>query len=397
MRRGRARRSSKRGPRRRGPLGQLYCDLNELYREHLPRRALRGGEVGMKTRRERRVVIERALRDLHRRAGLKLHRLKNLRWKHVLRILEEWQARSLQPSTLSGYVSHLRTFCMWLGKPQLVEMIDHHIAGHPTLVRRRTVTDVDRSERAANLDLADVLQRARAREERFAAILALMIVFGLRTLEALLFRPHLALRDGVIHVPWGTKGGRPRTLQIVLTQQHYAVLEWAQTFARTRADSMIPSGCSVQRYRRRFYDLCRQIGLTRRAGVTPHAFRHGCHLDFYEWLTGHPASARGGTLAQTDPDADRAARQLVALNAGHADLYVSGAYIGGMRPRKAQPLGFPSHGSDRALAVPAGASLSSPCNEVLGESVTRTADGGCATQSSQDGQHDDAARPSSSQ
>ncbi len=80
MRRGRARRSSKRGPRRRGPLGQLYCDLNELYREHLPRRALRGGEVGMKTRRERRVVIDRALRDLHRRAGRKLHRLKNLRW-----------------------------------------------------------------------------------------------------------------------------------------------------------------------------------------------------------------------------------------------------------------------------------------------------------------------------
>lgn len=390
---GRLRRSrSTRGRQRRGPLGDLFCDLNELYRKHLPRRALRGGEVGMKTRRERRVVIERSLRDLHRRRGFKLHRLKNLRWKHVLAMLEEWQARSLQPSTLSGYVSHLRTFCGWLGKPQLIAMIDQYIDANPALVRRRTVTDVDRSERAAHLDVRDMLERAKAREERFAAILALMIAFGLRSQEAMLFRPHLALRDGVIHVLWGTKGGRPRSLQLVLTKQHYAVLEWAQNFARTRSDSMIPTGWSVQRYRRRFYDLCRQIGLTRRAGVTPHAFRHGCHLDFYEWLTGHPAAARGGTLAQTDAAADRAARQLVALNAGHADVYVSSAYLGGMRPRKEMPMSQAQRACE--LPVPAAPSLSNTGDQIGRDAVARAADERHSTQSSQDCQHADAARTS---
>jgi len=381
----RRRSASLRGRQRRGPLGDLFADLNELYREHLPRRALRGGEVGMKTRRERRVVLERSLRDLHRR-GFKLHRLKNLRWKHVLAMIEEWQARSLQPSTLSGYVSHLRTFCGWLGKPQLIEMIDHYIDAHPALVRRRTVTDIDRSERAAHLDVRDMLERAKSREERFAAILALMIEFGLRSLEAMLFRPHLALRDGVIHVLWGTKGGRPRTLQIVLTERHHAVLRWAQSFARTRSDSMIPTGWTVQRYRRRFYDLCRQIGLTRRAGVTPHAFRHGCHLDLYEWLTGHPAAARGGTLAQTDPAADRAARQLVAFNAGHADVYVSSAYLGGMRPP------MPQAQSTCALSTLAPVTSSKTVGE--GEREAASGDERLPTPSCQDGQPADAARVS---
>lgn len=334
-------------PRRVGhsPLGQLYTELNALYRAHLSRRALRGGEVGMKTRRERRVVIERALRDLHA-AGLELRRMKNLRAKHVRQILTDWRGRALKASTLSSYVSHLRTLCAWLEKPQLIELLDEYIAAEPEMVRRRTVTDTDRSELAAGLNVQDTLTRARMLDERFAAQLALIAAFGLRSQEAWLFRPHLAVAsDGSLHVRWGTKGGRPRVLPITLTTEHQALLAWARTLAATRAESMIPRGWSVQQWRRHYYGLCERLGLTRRGlGVTPHSFRHGVLLDLYEWLTGVPASARGGSLAQVDVHADRAARELVAVHAGHAERHIASAYLGGTRPRPIASVAAPSSG-----------------------------------------------------
>jgi integrase len=345
-------------PAARSPLGHLYSDLNRLYRLHLARRTLRGGDVGMKTRRERRIVIESALRDLHS-AGLKLRRLKNFRAKHVYHILRSWRGRNLKASTLSTYVSHLRTLCSWIQKPQLVALIDAFIAREPQLVRRRTVADVDRSAHGAGVCSVTILQRAVELDPRFAAQLALIIVFGLRSEEAWLFRPHLALRcDGTVQVLWGTKGGRPRVLPIELSEAHHAVLVWARTFAQTRSESMIPRGWTVQRWRRRYYRLCAKVGLTRRqCGVTPHAFRHGMLLDLYTWLTGVPASVRGGTLAIDDPAADRAARIIVSNVAGHAEVHITSAYLGGMRAHRDRAPGIvpdlasnaAGHNSDEAI------------------------------------------------
>ena len=322
---------------RRSSLGDLYSDLNRVYRLYLARRTSRGGEVGMKTRRERRIVIEAALRDLHS-SGLKLRRLKNLRAKHIRRILILWQARPFKASTRSTYISHLRTLCTWLDKPQLVRLIDEFVGERPDLVERRTVADTDRSERGVGVSIGEVMSRALELDERFAAQLALIIVFGLRSMEAWLFRPHLALRsDGSVQVLWGTKGGRPRVLPLELTPAHHAVLAWTQQFAQTRSESMIPRGWTVQRWRRRYYRLCARLGLTRRhLGVTPHAFRHGMLLDLYEWLTHVPAAVRGGALAQTEPAADRAARAVVSAVAGHAEVHITSAYLGGLRPTRSE-------------------------------------------------------------
>jgi site-specific recombinase XerC len=324
----------------------MLSDLNALYRQHLFRRARRGGEVGSKTRRERRIVLERALRDLHS-AGFELQRLKNLQAKHIRHVIEHWQARGLQSSSLASYCSHLRVLCRWLGKPQLILVLDGYVAARPRLTRRRTATDRDRSERAVGVDFPTLLNRALSLDQRFAAQLALIAAFGLRSQEAWLFRPHLAEHGRQVRVLWGTKGGRPRLLPLPLTPEQKAVLEWAKQFAATPAESMIPPGWSVQRWRWRYYRLCKKIGLTRRAlAVTPHSLRHGVLLDLYEALTGSPAPARGGELAQTDPQADAAARQVVAENAGHSRPQVSSAYLGPVRPRAPAVSTRPSSKSD---------------------------------------------------
>jgi integrase len=321
--------------------GRLLSDLNALYRAHLRMRARGGAQVGAKTRRERRFVLERALRDLHG-MGFELRRLKNFRGRHVRAILAEWKRRELAPATYATNVSHLRTLCRWIGKPELIRLIDEAMAQAPQLTQRRAATDRDRSLEGAGVDSDALLHRACELDLRFCCQLALIPAFGLRSLEAWLFRPHLALDDvGRVRIDWGTKGGRPRTLRLPASVEQRAVIEWAKTFALTPAESMIPRGWRIERWRGRYYRLCARVGLTKRGlGVTPHALRHGFLLAVYHRLTGCAAPARGGDLAARDPDADRAARRLVAEDAGHARLSISSAYLGPMRvkpPAEAAP------------------------------------------------------------
>jgi hypothetical protein len=324
--------------RRRGrhlsPRGCLFTDLNAVYRRQLSQRVSRGGEVGKKTQRERRVVIERMLNDLWEE-GLQLRRLRNFRQKHLVKALETWRARALKPSTLSSYVSHLRAFCLWLGKTHLVRTLDQYVAENPQVVRRRTVTDTDRSARAAGVDIKTLFQRAYALDPRFACQLALVAVFGLRSQEAWLFRPHQAVAGRFLHIAYGTKGGRPRTLSTPISTLQQHIIDWAKTFAATPAESMIPRDCTLPQWRRHYYYLCEKVGLTRRAsGATAHSFRHEVLLDLYEWITGVAPPARGGNLVDRDPYADRAARSIVAAHAGHAELHISSAYLGGIRPKR---------------------------------------------------------------
>lgn len=246
--------------------GALRLDLNALYRMNLSRRARTDAQVGKKTQRERRYVLERALHDLHQ-GGLVLRRLKNLRGKHIRAILSEWRARGHKASTLATNVSHLRTLCRWVDKPELVQLLDGLIATEPHLTRRTVATDRDRSERGAGEDRTDILVRAHTLDARFACQLALIVAFGLRAQESWLFRPHLAEEGGGIHILWGTKGGRPRTLPVPRTQEHSDTLAWAKTFAHSRADSMIPTGWRLERWRRRFYRLCGRLGLTKSSAV----------------------------------------------------------------------------------------------------------------------------------
>jgi integrase len=114
-----------------------------------------------------------------------------------------------------------------------------------------------------------------------------------------------------------------------MTREQQAVLAWAKTFAASPAESMIPRGLRLERWRWRYYRMCREIGLTRRElMVTPHSLRHGVLLDLYEQLLGQPAPVRGGELGELHPAAVEAVREVVAEYAGHSRSQISSAYLG---------------------------------------------------------------------
>jgi len=95
---------------------------------------------------------------------------------------------------------------------------------------------------------------------------------------------------------------------------------------------MVPRGQSLRSWKSIFYRVTKKIGLTRkRLGVTPHSLRHSYANREYERVTSHLSPVHGGTLAQDDPHADRAARELVANELGHSRPSIAAAYIGGTR------------------------------------------------------------------
>lgn len=306
----------------RSPLGELYADLNQLYRLHLMRRAQGEGEVRKKTRRERVVVLECALRQMHR-SGLELQRLRNFREKHVNHILSHWLSRSYQPGTLATYISHLRTFCTWLDKPQLVSRIDEFTAQHAALLQRRPTAEADESRQGAEVNVVDILSRARALDERFGAQLALIVVFGLRPVESWLFRPHLAVVcHGCLAIWQDPQSGRVTTLEIELTPAHVAVLEWARSIALTPWESMIPPGWTLERWGRHFYRLCGTVGLTRRQlGRTPLGFRQAVSPDLYAWLRSiSGAAAPDDASVEQHMPKERSAESSASESAEHRDV-----------------------------------------------------------------------------
>lgn len=322
-----------------GRLAQLLREFRVLLHRCGSVAATCERAVSGKTRRERRVVMKRMLIDLFE-GGFELRHLNNFKGKHAFAILSRWTEIGLASSTMATYVSHLRVFVGWLDKAELVGVIDKYCADRPGLIRRKSATDTDKSERGAGVDFAEIYRRAVATGiPHFACQLLLMQAFGLRAREAARFRPHQAITaTGHVIVNEGTKGGRPRQLIMPPNELQLFALEQARALVTNPAGSMIPPRyVRAEQWSRRFYRLCEKIGLTKKKlGVTPHSLRHGAFLTLYEELTGVPAPVRRTVDVVLDPVVDRNAREVVAQDLGHSRLEVSSAYLGSSRRRIAR-------------------------------------------------------------
>lgn len=310
----------------------LYRELYANYPAVLRMSANGVRQVGFKTRHERGVYYKAALTRLCA-LGYFVPHVRLLKAKHIRALCEDMEERELRPPTIATDASFLTVLFRGIGKPHLVENIDGYFSS-PAVLRRSGVASRDKTLEGAGIEFAFIYQRAMAVDPRIACMLELCYEFGLRVREAWLFRPHLAVRDGVICVYWGAKGGRKRELPFELSPSRVELMERAKSFAATPAESMIPRSISLKKWRSRWQRAMTKIGLTRtQLGVTPHALRHSAQCRYYKQVSAHEPAIRGGDLHKTDAHADRAARDLVADLAGHSRRSVSGAYLGGVRPR----------------------------------------------------------------
>ncbi len=277
--------------------------------------------------------------------------LERLKPKHTRALVRLWDREGLSADTIKKRLSILGWVCDILKKRDCMPEDVAALLEEPERLKIATVAQEEKSFAAHGIDFLEVILAIAAHDARVALIQLLKAGFGLRNKEAIRLRPHDACHGHYLLVTRGTKGGRARTVpyfdfesgldraeqEIVLwnLRENFfrvAVIELAKHLI-VPGHSMIPSGyTAAQYYRYERHVTAKYGGLTKdQRGVTPHAFRH-MFLSYRAETASqviHPLSREIG-LDGDELMRDRVGRQIAALDAGHHDIFTTGAYYGPM-------------------------------------------------------------------
>jgi len=212
----------------------------------------------------------------------------------------------------------------------------------PACFKRSYAAKEDRSWEGNAVEFKGVVETVAAIDSRVAAQLALLLAFGLRRKEAVMFMPHSAVVSAesvptsqhasdryavFLRIKRGTKGGRLRFVAIRNDDQRSA-LELALQFAPRPSSHVGHPGLSLKQSLKRFDNVMQKAGITKRQlGVTAHGLRHQFAHEFHVELTGVPAPIRGGDVC-ADPHMLKVALQEIAHQLGHNRPQISRAYVG---------------------------------------------------------------------
>jgi len=318
------------------PLEVLELLINLFNKEHTAKLK----EVSFKTRQERAQFLRRFFCDLGEKAGFKtLPDPRNLGERHVRAMVAVWQEQKLAPGTLQGYLSFLRGFAQWIGKPGLIRQPQHY-GLKPEDYERHQAAQHDKSWSAHGVDILGLIGRIALFDPYVGAMLRLMWALGLRKKEAIMFRPHQCVvafeatgfplhkkkADFYVRVKPGSKGGRERFIALD-TPDKLGAVEHAKSVVSSRDGHMGHPSRSLKQNMIRFGNVMKKFDVTQeKLGVISHGLRHEMLIDQFETLTGHAAPVRGG--AKLPKVIDKPARQEVAELAGHSRRRASAAYIG---------------------------------------------------------------------
>jgi integrase len=257
--------------------------------------------------------------------------------RHIQVMVERWLERGLATATIHNYLSFLRTFGEWIGKPGMVQAPVHYLGADSPQAHRKQVATQDLSWTAQGVAIEPLIAKVALIDVWAALQLELCYWFAMRPKEARHLRPHMAIlprevanpRDAeafpecetFLRISFGTKGGRPRDVPIVHDEQR-ELLDRAMAAVATGAYVGRP-GYTADQNRTRFYYVMRRCGITKSMlGIVPHGLRHQRANDTYEAESGTPSPVRGGCADDVD------ARYRVARMLGHARVRAAAFYLG---------------------------------------------------------------------
>lgn len=299
------------------------------HKVHAPRKRV-ARNCSTATREERASAILLMFATLYQ-LGFKLQSPAHLREKHVHDLCKHWAAKKLAARTIHTRLSILRVFCSWICKPGLVRAIEIYLPGQDELTHRYTVAQKNLSWKANNVDPLALIGQAKTLDERMACYLSLQHAFGLRVKESIEMRPRKAVDYDwkFLYVTDGTKGGRPRPIEIK-TEYQRQVLELAIRIADNNGTGRVRwRDLTWKQAQGRFYRLARRLRITKAGlGVTAHGVRHEYAQDGYRDRTQLPTPIEGGALGTITADTHRRASIDVSRELGHGRISVTAAYYG---------------------------------------------------------------------
>lgn len=260
--------------------------------------------------------------------------------RHIEAMVQRWVARDLATATIHNYLSFLRSYGGWIGKPGMVREPAYYVGAESPHAHRSQVATFDHSWAARNVDIDAKIAEVSAFDSWVGLQLELCARFGMRPKEARHFRPHGAVipraaaiardadafpeHDTFLHISHGTKGGRPRDVPITTDAQRELLSRLTEAVA-TGMYVGRPGHTSTQNSTR-FYYVIRRFGISKdQLGVVAHGLRHQHANDQYESAAGAPSRVRGGAVR---PALDAEARQRTARLLGHNRPRVVSCYVG---------------------------------------------------------------------
>ncbi len=342
---------------------KLQDKINEHNRQH----GSKPKGVSNKTMHERACSLFRSF-TLLRRLGYQIDPAQ-LAGRHIQMLVDYWTCNArivdrcrqrgvamLERPYSTGYIeqqlSFLRVYADgWIGKPGMVHPLADYVED-PARFKRSYTAKEDRSWEGNAVEYKRVVETVAAIDPRVAAQLALLLAFGLRRKEAVMFMPHSAVvpcesvpmsqhasdRYAVfLRVQRGTKGGRLRFVAIRNDDQRSA-LDLALQFAPHPSSHLGHPGLSLKQSLKRFDNVMQKAGISRKQlGVTAHGLRHQFAQEFHVELTDVQAPVRGGDVC-ADPEALKAALLEIARQLGRNRPSVVRAYVGSRgRPSHSVP------------------------------------------------------------
>ena len=325
------------------PIGT--CDylrvLGAILKKHNHLHSGKHKGVSLKTMHDRDKFIVSFFRQLRKTqyGTVDPRRLAN---RHVRDMVDRWVAKGLTTASIHNYLSYLRTFSSWIGKPGMVREPAFYLGVDSPHVRRHQIAQHDHSWTAMDVDVEAKIAEVLAFDAWVGLQLELCYRFALRAKEARHFRPHEGLiargqanaKDAAafpecaefIRIEHGTKGGRTRDVPIRTVEQF-------KLLARLR--EVVPTGMYVGRpeltalqSQWRFYNVIRKFGINKKTlGVVAHGLRHQRVIDDFEADAGQPSPVRS-----QDAGMDETARLRAARLLGHSRSRITGAYIGARTP-----------------------------------------------------------------
>lgn len=281
-----------------------------------------GTIAGESTKDARSDILFQCFNEL-RQLGFKLDDVHQFKGRHVQALTKHWSEKTLKPATIQNRISVLRTFSRWIGKEGMVEASQNYLPQEE--VTRSSIATEDKSWSAKNINADEVIQRVSAKDQWVGLQLEFQKEFGLRVKESILLKPALADKGTFLAVNLGTKGGRDRTVPIVTDSQR-DLLNRAKSLVGNR--SLGDPSKNLQQLQNRYYKVVREAGITKDNGITSHGLRHQYASDRYETIAGEASPVRGGSLGQTDREADYMARLSLSEELGHSREDVTTHYLG---------------------------------------------------------------------
>jgi integrase len=314
--------------------------LGALLRKHNHAHSVRDKRVSTKTMIDRERFLVSFFRELRRDTRFRNLDPRQLANRHIQLIVRRWVQRHLATATIHNYLSFLRSYAGWIGKPGMVQEPEYYVGATSEHAHRSQVATHDHSWTARDVDIAAKIAEVSAIDVWVGLQLELCAEFGLRGKEARHFRPHEAIipreaanpRDAeafpecetFVRISRGTKGGRLRDVPLVTESQHALLLRLTTMVAPGRFVGH-PALTSVQA-QARFYYVIRQCGISKKElGVVAHGLRHQHVNDVFERDSGVPSPVRGSGARAP---ADEAARQRASRILGHNRLQVTSCYLG---------------------------------------------------------------------